>query len=335
VPELEALRRRIQTLGDLREIVRSMKALAASHIQQYERAARALAEHTHTVELGFRALLLERSAPGASSTGSSTGAATSTPGSTSPSPASSPTPGPTATASTIAASPKRHRPPCAIVLFGSDRGMCGRFDEAVIEHTAAFVAEEHPGAHPIPTTVVGHRLIERLHDVEGISIEATFPVPSSLHGVVPLVDRLVETVESQRAAGRAERVLLLYHRRGARGLSTPRTERVLPIPDEWFGRLGRLGWPGRGLPAFPPLPREDLLRGLAWSYLFGAFHRAVIDSLESETAARLAAMQAAERNLEDREQELLLAYRRERQATITEELFDVWQGGQAVGRSDA
>ena len=49
----ETLRRKIDSAGDLQGVVRTMKALAASSIGQYERSVRALADYYRSVELGL------------------------------------------------------------------------------------------------------------------------------------------------------------------------------------------------------------------------------------------------------------------------------------------
>ncbi len=50
-----SLRRKIDSAGDLQSVVRTMKALAASSIGQYEKSVRALADYYRTVELGLGA----------------------------------------------------------------------------------------------------------------------------------------------------------------------------------------------------------------------------------------------------------------------------------------
>ena len=48
-----SLRRKIGGAGDLQSVVRTMKAVAASSIGQYEKSVRALADYYRTVELGL------------------------------------------------------------------------------------------------------------------------------------------------------------------------------------------------------------------------------------------------------------------------------------------
>ena len=54
-----SLRRKIGGAGDLQSVVRTMKAVAASSIGQYEKSVRALADYYRTVELGLGACFRE------------------------------------------------------------------------------------------------------------------------------------------------------------------------------------------------------------------------------------------------------------------------------------
>ena len=58
------------------------------------------------------------------------------------------------------------------------------------------------------------------------------------------------------------------------------------------------------------------------------------EAIASEHASRLAAMQAAERNIEERRDDLQQLYRQPRQETITRELLDVVSGFEAVSTAD-
>lgn len=69
-----------------------------------------------------------------------------------------------------------------------------------------------------------------------------------------------------------------------------------------------------------------LLRRLIHQYLSVFLYRACTESLCAEHTSRLAAMQTAERNLDERMNELTMQFRRERQNRITAELLDVMSG---------
>ena len=65
-------------------------------------------------------------------------------------------------------------------------------------------------------------------------------------------------------------------------------------------------------------------------YLFVTLFRAFAESLASENAARLASMQIAERNIEDRLKELSSEFSQSRQSMITSELLDIVSAFEAL-----
>ena len=72
------------------------------------------------------------------------------------------------------------------------------------------------------------------------------------------------------------------------------------------------------------------LRALIREYLFVSLFRACAESLASENASRLAAMQRAEKNIEELLEDLDGRFHRLRQSSIDEELFDVISGFEAL-----
>ena len=73
------------------------------------------------------------------------------------------------------------------------------------------------------------------------------------------------------------------------------------------------------------------LRALIREYLFVSLFRACAESLASENASRLAAMQRAEKNIDELLESLNRTFHRLRQSGIDEELFDVVSGFEALG----
>ena len=78
------------------------------------------------------------------------------------------------------------------------------------------------------------------------------------------------------------------------------------------------------------MPRKDLLSALVRQYIFVTLFRACAESLASEHAARLAAMQRASKNIDEHLQLLNQGYQQQRQNSITEELLDVVSGYEAL-----
>jgi hypothetical protein len=97
----------------------------------------------------------------------------------------------------------------------------------------------------------------------------------------------------------------------------------------------------KGLANQVPWPTEALarshgggiatLRALIREYLFISLFRACAESLASENASRLAAMERADKNIEELLESLTSTFHRLRQSGIDEELFDVISGFEAQG----
>jgi F-type H+-transporting ATPase subunit gamma len=77
----------------------------------------------------------------------------------------------------------------------------------------------------------------------------------------------------------------------------------------------------------------ETLRALIREYLFVSLFRACAESLASENASRLAAMQRADKNIDEMLEELNGTYYRLRQSGIDEELFEVISGFEALSRT--
>ncbi|MEP7036961.1 MAG: F0F1 ATP synthase subunit gamma, partial [Acidobacteriota bacterium] len=79
---------------------------------------------------------------------------------------------------------------------------------------------------------------------------------------------------------------------------------------------------------------DATLRAFISGYLFVSLFRACAESLKSENASRLAAMQRADKNIDDLLDRLNSKYHRLRQSRIDEELFDVISGFEALSKEN-
>jgi F-type H+-transporting ATPase subunit gamma len=79
---------------------------------------------------------------------------------------------------------------------------------------------------------------------------------------------------------------------------------------------------------------KSLFEKLSREYLFITLYYAVVQSLASENAARLAAMQAAEKNIDEKKEEVRTMFNQKRQSSITEELLDIVGGFEALRKHD-
>ncbi len=285
-----SLRRKITSAGDLESVVRTMKAMAASSIGQYENAVRALDDYYRTVQLGLAASFRQGASAGASTRGS-----------------------------------QQEAGAAGAVVFGSDQGLVGQFNEVMVAFLVQTL-ESLPGEKMV--WAVGERIQSRLADTE-LSVRGSFPLPNSISATTPLVGQILVEMESQREKGIIKQVYLFHNRPKSGAIYTPVRQRLLPLDELWRRDLGAIRWPTRNLPEVMN-GREQTLPALVREYLFVSLFRACAESLASENASRLAAMQRAEKNIDELLEALNRTFHRLRQSGIDEELFDVVAGFEAL-----
>jgi F-type H+-transporting ATPase subunit gamma len=107
------------------------------------------------------------------------------------------------------------------------------------------------------------------------------------------------------------------------------SQRFLPLDAQWEQGLAKVPWPTGSLPEIM-CSDSATLRALIREYLFISLFKACAESLASENASRLAAMQRAEKNIDELLEDLNQTFHRLRQGFIDEELFDVISGFEAL-----
>jgi F-type H+-transporting ATPase subunit gamma len=299
-----SLRHKIKSAGDLQSIVRTMKSLAASSIVQYEQSVRALGDYARTVELGLSVCFRDIGNGGAPA-----GEAKR------------------ADAGVIGA-----------VVFGSDQGLVGQFNDLVAEHAVKTLegVTDTPGdlVRSQPRVwAVGERVQARLADA-GVPVVGLFKVPSSVAGITPLVGEILVAIEADDGFRRAPPTLhLVYNRPTPAAVYAPVDQRLLPLDEVWRRSLADAPWPTNNLPEViggDTGADTGTLRALIREHLFVSLFRACAESLASENASRLAAMQRADKNIEELLERLNGTFHRLRQSGIDAELFDVIAGFEAL-----
>ena len=286
-----SLRRKIGGAGDLQSVVRTMKAVAASSIGQYEQSVHALADYYHAVELGLGACLRQEE----------------------PAP--------------LMAERNRLTVAGAIgaVVFGSDQGLVGQFNDVVADYAVTALAAL-PGKPEV--WAVGERVHARLAD-SGLPLVGLFAVPNSVKAITPLVGQILVESEARHGQGEVTELHLFYNRPTSAAGYAPVSQRLLPLDESWRRTLADLRWPTGNLPEVLG-GGTATLRALISEYLFVSLFRACAESLASENASRLAAMQRAEKNIDELLEDLNRTFHRVRQNGIDEELFDVVSGFEAL-----
>lgn len=297
------LRHTIKSAGDLQAVVRTMKSLAASSIVQYEQSVRALGDYARTVELGlgvcFRSIGHTDALAGGTK-GSEAGA-------------------------------------IGAVVFGSDQGLVGQFNDRIADHavkTLEGLTNRLPDESRRRPQVwaVGERVQARLADA-GLVPVGQFRVPTCVAAITALVGEILVATEAHQRESDFSVLYLFYNRPSATAVYAPVDQRLLPLDESWRRSLAEAPWPTNNLPEVIGSGTEAdtaTLRALIREHLFVSLFRACAESLASENASRLAAMQRADKNIEDLLETLNAIFHQRRQSAIDAELFDVIAGFEAL-----
>ncbi len=284
----ESLGHKLSGAADLRAVVRSMKAMAASSIGQYEKAIESLDEYRRSVELGLSACLRW---------------------------------------SAVVAPPVARSKPCAgAVIFGSDQGLVGRFNETLMDCVVQAL-----GRSPATTRriwAVGERVRDLITDSAFVAPQVS-SVPSSVEAITSLVNQILVEVEAALEMGDVGEIHLFHNRPTAFGSYEPVCTQLLPLDRAWQQKLAGLKWPTQNLPEVVETA-QPAIAAFIREYLFVLLFQACAESLASENASRLAAMQRAEKNIEQILADLRRRFQRTRQESIDEELFEVVAGYEAL-----
>jgi F-type H+-transporting ATPase subunit gamma len=157
-------------------------------------------------------------------------------------------------------------------------------------------------------------------------------VPSSVQAITPLVGRIQIESEANRAKGEVTRVYVFHNRPKSGALYEPVSQRLLPLDAQWQQALAKVSWPTQTVPEVMGVG-TTAMGALIREYLFISLFRACAESLASENASRLAAMERANKNIDELLEQLHGTFHRLRQSGIDEELFDVIAGFGALPRS--
>ncbi|MFA5551139.1 MAG: FoF1 ATP synthase subunit gamma [Trueperaceae bacterium] len=277
------VRRQLQSAQTLQSVVTTMKTLSAARINQYRRSISALDSSTRTLELAVQAVLKLNP-------------------------------------DLLAAAAEPREATVAAVVLGSDRGLCGPFNERIARHAGGLLADRAP-SELVSVLTVGRRLESRLAGV-GYRSNASVRPPGNVSSIENAVVEVLAYVNKWADEGRAGRLYVAYNRPTHGAAYKSLALRVLPVDRRWLERLQARPWPTNRLP-MPLGDGQALLQGLVRQFIAHALVQAFAASLASENAARLASMDAAEKNIDERLTQLRTSYRQARQNAVTAELLDI------------
>jgi F-type H+-transporting ATPase subunit gamma len=281
---LRTLARSIESVESLKSIITTMKAHASASIMQFKSAEKASVEYRAVLDMVLDLILsLEDERPAALSADGGD---------------------------------------AIHVVFGSELGLVGRFNERIVSH---FLKDgvRRTGTRIIAAGQQAESYLE--HEAKSAGIVS---MPQTVDGITLQVQRLLMLIEELRKDGKISEIYLHYNRPVEGGGYVETSERLYPL-DIPMIKGNRTKWSSRSLPELF-MDRDKLLSDLLRQYFFITVYRCFCQSLAAESESRLEAMTSAEKNIDEKLEELGFNYMRERQNSITEEINDVISGFKSI-----
>lgn len=205
-----------------------------------------------------------------------------------------------------------------LVLMTSDRGLCGAFNTNLIRAAEKYLAENaDKDCRLITLGRKGHTYFKRrrtpiIFHREGIDDKLNLPEIKEITG------KLVELFLGDEV----DMLTVIYAKSIRAALYRVTTQQFLPIPPVEAG--------GSDDNYIMEPDRDTLFARLIPLYATTTVFSALADSFASEYGAKMAAMQQATKNADEKVNELIIQRNRMRQTAITTELSEIVSGAEAL-----
>jgi len=212
----------------------------------------------------------------------------------------------------------------ALVVMTGDKGLCGAYNSNLLKMASVWL-KDNAATSPmiVPVAKVGNDFFRRKH------IPTLLGYPEKAMVDLALAKKITQELKTAFLSGQTDSVEILYaaYRAGTTG-----RPQIIP-----FLGLSYLAQQGMGTVRRAPAQNESVdhiyepdlntvFVSILERYLEGKIYMTLLDSLTSESSARMLAMTQATDNAEEVLDNLKLLRNKTRQATITRELSEIVAG---------
>merc|ERR1719163_511254 len=223
----------------------------------------------------------------------------------------------------------------ALVVITGDRGLCGGYNAQMIKKAEARIVELKGQGVDVELVTVGNKGSTYFKKRE-TPVRASYPCgqgPTAAEAT-----GIAGELLSSYYAGDVDRIELMYTSFVSMISSVPSIRTIIPLTpggietedDEIFKLTTKAGAMAVEKETIEQAPSQ-LLNALLPLYLNGQLLRVLQESVASELASRMNAMQSATDNAKDLQGRLETEMNRARQAKITQELMEIIAGSDATG----
>lgn len=207
-----------------------------------------------------------------------------------------------------------------VILVTADRGLCGAFNSNLIKEAEKLIGRFQHEGKQIEMILVGRRGISYFR--RKVPVREVF---GDVMGSILMQDarKIARSAISAFLELEWDEVYLIYGYFINIVRQIPKVEKFLPLTFEIREKKVSSSF------IYEP-EEEELLSQLLPMYLNTRVYSAMLETAVSEQAARMVAMDNANRACTDMVKQLTLYYNKVRQATITKELMDIVGGAEAI-----
>lgn len=213
-----------------------------------------------------------------------------------------------------------------LVFITSDRGLCGSFNSSIIRKLETYIVTEAKAYEEVTFSFLGRRGREHFGK-EGFKVANSF-IGITDRNYSEISEKVSEQLTKEFIKGDSDEVILVYNYFKSALTQEITYEKVLPIEvsseSEDENLIDYLYEP----------TKKGILSDLLPKYIQVRIQRAIQESMTSEHASRMTAMENATNNANDVIKNLTLQYNKTRQAMITTELMDIVNGTEALSKGD-
>ena len=210
----------------------------------------------------------------------------------------------------------------AYIIISTDRGLCGGLNINAFKACVASMQEWHEQNVEIDICTIGSRAATFFNKFGGNVVASVRHLGDrpEVADVIGAVKVALDKFDREEI----DRLFVISNEFVNTMLHRPMVEQLLPLlPDEDEQLQHHWDY------LYEP-DAQELLDGLLLRYIESQVYQAVVENIACEQAARMIAMKSASDNAGDLMDELELAYNKERQAAITQELSEIAAGAAAV-----
>ena len=208
-----------------------------------------------------------------------------------------------------------------MVVFTSDRGLCGVFNENLLRHAVTFIKEKYEKNVRVQTTVLGRKGRDFLRR-EGVVINKEF-INLNENLFAEIMTSELPVLKQRFLSGEVDEIIIAFNKFKGVGSYEPCLHRLFPASPPIIDEEYSIDY------IYEPV-KQDVIEWLITQGINSRFKMAYFESIAGELSARMVTMDKATKNAEELINSLTTQYNRARQSAITKDLIDIVGGAEAL-----